>query len=168
MEDHRIATNALLAKIVDPSVAADIEVGIYNWTIQFATEYKIIKNWNNRFFMSVYSDKARSVLVNLDETSYINNSRLKQRLAEHEFQPNEIPFMNPQSLYPEIWRDNIDRKIKREETVYEEKPVAMTDQFKCGKCKKRECVFQEKQLRSCDEPMTLFITCINCGNRWKI
>ena len=51
--------------------------------------------------------------------------------------------------------------------MYEEKEEAMTDQFKCGRCKSRKCTYYELQTRSADEGMTTFITCINCGNRWK-
>ena len=44
---------------------------------------------------------------------------------------------------------------------------AETDQFKCGKCHQRKCKYYQLQTRSADEPMTTFVTCVNCGNRWK-
>ena len=44
---------------------------------------------------------------------------------------------------------------------------ASTDQFKCGKCKQRKCTYFQLQTRSADEPMTTFVTCVNCNNRWK-
>ena len=44
---------------------------------------------------------------------------------------------------------------------------AETDQFKCGKCYQRKCKYYQLQTRSADEPMTTFVTCVNCGNRWK-
>jgi len=44
---------------------------------------------------------------------------------------------------------------------------AATDEFKCYKCQKRQCTYYQLQTRSADEPMTTFITCLNCGNRWK-
>jgi transcription elongation factor S-II len=44
---------------------------------------------------------------------------------------------------------------------------AETDQFKCGRCGKRRCKYYQLQTRSADEPMTTFVTCVNCGNRWK-
>ena len=47
------------------------------------------------------------------------------------------------------------------------KKEAMTDQFECKRCKSRETAYYEVQTRSADEPMTIFITCLNCGNRWK-
>ena len=153
---------------MDPVTAADLEVGIYNWTITFSDEHSIIKNWKNPRFVSVYRNKATSTIANLDKNSYIQNSRLKERLDENEFMPHEIPFLQRHHMFPDRWKASIDKKLKRDEHVYEERPAAMTNQFKCGKCKKRDCVFQELQLRSCDEPMTLFITCLNCGNRWRI
>ncbi|KAF9938721.1 RNA polymerase II elongation factor [Modicella reniformis] len=48
-----------------------------------------------------------------------------------------------------------------------EEQQAETDMFKCGKCKGRKCRYYQMQTRSADEPMTTFVTCINCGNRWK-
>ena len=45
--------------------------------------------------------------------------------------------------------------------------TATTDQFQCGKCRQRKCQYYQMQTRSADEPMTTFVTCVNCGNRWK-
>ena len=42
-----------------------------------------------------------------------------------------------------------------------------TDQFQCGKCKQRKTTFFQLQTRSADEPMTTFVTCVVCSNRWK-
>ena len=50
---------------------------------------------------------------------------------------------------------------------YELKPEAMTNVFKCRKCNSRSCSYYEVQTRSADEPMTQFITCLNCNNRWR-
>lgn len=44
---------------------------------------------------------------------------------------------------------------------------ATTDQFKCGKCKKRQCTYYQMQTRSADEPLTTFVQCVACGNRWR-
>ena len=42
-----------------------------------------------------------------------------------------------------------------------------TDMFTCGKCKAKECTYTQLQTRSADEPMTTFVYCMACGNRWK-
>jgi len=42
-----------------------------------------------------------------------------------------------------------------------------TEMLKCGKCKKKDCTYNQLQTRSADEPMTTFVLCNACGNRWK-
>lgn len=153
---------------LDKNVCEQIETGVYNWTVEYATVHNIVRNWKNHCFAAIYRSKAQSVVTNLDATSYVGNTRLIERLKSAEFKPGDIAYLAPENTFPEKWRECLDVKMKHSETVFEEKPSAMTDKFKCGKCKKRECSYREVQLRSADEPMTLFITCINCGHRWKI
>uniref|UniRef100_A0A8C1KGT4 Transcription elongation factor A (SII), 3 n=1 Tax=Cyprinus carpio TaxID=7962 RepID=A0A8C1KGT4_CYPCA len=42
-----------------------------------------------------------------------------------------------------------------------------TDLLQCGKCRKKNCTYNQVQTRSADEPMTTFVLCNECGNRWK-
>ncbi|XP_051915498.1 transcription elongation factor A protein 2 isoform X2 [Hippocampus zosterae] len=42
-----------------------------------------------------------------------------------------------------------------------------TDMFVCKKCQGRDCTYTQVQTRSADEPMTTFVLCNECGNRWK-
>uniref|UniRef100_A0A8D0GSY6 Transcription elongation factor A3 n=1 Tax=Sphenodon punctatus TaxID=8508 RepID=A0A8D0GSY6_SPHPU len=44
----------------------------------------------------------------------------------------------------------------------------VTDLFQCSKCKKKNCSYNQVQTRSADEPMTTFVLCNECGNRWKV
>lgn len=39
--------------------------------------------------------------------------------------------------------------------------------FTCGRCKSTKTTSTQKQTRSADEPMTVFVLCMNCGKRWK-
>jgi len=144
----------------------DLEIGIYNWAIEFADENDIVKNWANDRFKNVYLNKAMSVVSNL-MPEYIGNRKLFDRLKDKEFKPHDIPFMKPENIFPERWRQVIDNRQKKEQHMFEDKPEAMSDLIVCGKCKKKQCVYKEIQIRSCDEPMTLFISCLNCGNRWR-
>lgn len=147
----------------------ELERGIYNWTINFASEKSVIKNWENPIFRHIYFDKVRSVVANMDQYSYVDNQRLYSRLCdEKEFAPRDIAFMSPDNMFPERWREIMDIKLKREQNLGEFQRTAKTDAFKCSRCKKRECDYYERQTRSADEPMTLFITCLNCNNSWKM
>ena len=39
--------------------------------------------------------------------------------------------------------------------------------FTCKKCKSKKTVYHQMQTRGADEPMTNFITCIDCKHQWK-
>jgi transcription elongation factor S-II len=39
--------------------------------------------------------------------------------------------------------------------------------FTCARCKSVKTTSTQKQTRSADEPMTVFVLCLNCGKRWK-
>ena len=115
----------------------------------------------------IYINKSRSLYTNLKTDSYIKNTKLLTRVKNKKIDLDNIAFMSYQALFPEHWKKLLDEKFKREKVMYEDKAEAMTDQFKCGRCKSRKCTYYELQTRSADEGMTTFITCINCGNRWK-
>lgn len=169
MEDPRqkIVDMVKSASGLDDINSKDLEIGIYNWCIDTADNYQIIKNWKNPRFTRMYLEKARSVINNLDNQSYLSNKKLLDRIKEKEFFPHELAYMKPENVFPERWRDAVEKLVKKYETAYENKAIVTTDMFKCGKCKKRECTYFEMQTRASDEGMTIFIRCINCGNSWR-
>ena len=59
------------------------------------------------------------------------------------------------------------RKANMEEALTQKPVHSATDIFKCGKCKQRKTTYYQMQTRSADEPMTTFVTCLVCENRWK-
>jgi DNA-directed RNA polymerase subunit M/transcription elongation factor TFIIS len=164
-----VVINYLTEKIgMKEELAKDLETGIYNWSLKTADSYNIPKIWSDKIFMNIYTNKGRSVLINIDKDSYIGNSRLLQRIRDEEFKPHDLPFMDCTNIFPERWTEILDLRFKQEQNFYDSKQVAKTDMFKCGKCKKRECSYYELQIRSADESSTIFVTCLNCGNRWRI
>ena len=75
--------------------------------------------------------------------------------------------MTHQEMNPERWNELIQIKIKKDKAKYEENMEAATDTFTCNKCKQKKCTYYQMQTRSADEPMTTFVSCLNCGARWK-
>jgi DNA-directed RNA polymerase subunit M/transcription elongation factor TFIIS len=153
---------------LDEDSARDMEIGVFNHSLAKADEKRVAKNWRNPRFRSIYESKARSVVCNVDPNGYVGNMRLLKRLHEGEFKPHDIAFMEPGNMFPERWRHALDAKLQRDEYITNARPAAMTDQFRCGRCKKRECSYMELQTRSCDEPASIFVQCHCCGNRWRI
>jgi transcription elongation factor S-II len=150
------------------SISNDIEKGIYNKTIKFADEKNIIKKWENTIFTQMYKQFAIQVFTNLSKEAYVKNVRLFDRLISGEFHPYELATMDAQYLFPEHWKPFIDEKSKRDRVLFEINKEMATDEYKCSRCQKRECSFYQLQTRSADEPMTTFVTCLNCGKRWKM
>ena len=144
----------------------ELENSIYNYSINKLTEITNSKI-DNDLLKKIYINKARSLYSNIKPDSYIKNKKLLQKINDKKINIVELPNMNSQELFPEHWKKIIDEKYNRDKLLYESKQESMTDQFKCSRCKKRECTYYELQTRSADESMTTFITCVPCGNRWK-
>jgi transcription elongation factor S-II len=165
----RTIVRSIIAQQCRPLSAREqdlLERGIYNYTLEHAGKHKVRRVWENPEMHHLYKINSQRVISNLDEKSYIQNSRLLKRLRDKEFSPQDIAAMSYSDLYPEKWGDLIERTMKREAKMLEVDKSSATDMFKCGKCKKRECTYYEYQTRSADEPMTQFIRCLNCNNRW--
>ena len=149
--------------------AKDLEIGVYNATIDYASANKISLSWMSELFQEAYMSKARSIYGNLSSDSYIQNNNLMHRLKDRDFLPHELPFITRESLFPEAWHDIITKEQLRTKEAYEIKQAAMTDQIKCGTCLKKgwksRITYFEKQIRSADEPITTFYKCHTCGSR---
>ena len=150
----------LLSSVLDNSKAKILEKAIFDYTKEISKKRNLSANWNNELFMKIYVNKCRSIYSNITNKS-------NKDMVKHIKNVELLPKMSFQELYPKIWKTLLDDKYRRDKCLYEEKQEAMTDQFRCSRCKSRECTYYELQTRSADEAMTTFITCINCGNRWK-
>ena len=150
----------LLLKVKTQKNAINLEKGIFNWSIQEANNRKVIKKWDNIHFVRIYLDKLKSIYVNLNE-------KILSDLFKNIIKAQQIAYMSHQELDYSRWEKLIQANNKKTENKYETNIVASTDTFKCRKCHSNQCTYYQMQTRSADEPMTTFVTCINCGNRWK-
>ena len=148
-------------------LSRNIEKQLYNVCIKQAKDKCMIRKWTNIIFKELYISKIRSFYSNLNSDSYIQNINFKDKIVNGTIKVDDIGKLSVYDIYPENWTELLDKKIKRDKLKYEMKPQAMTDHFKCRKCNSRSCSYYEVQTRSADEPMTQFISCLECGNRWK-
>lgn len=154
--------------------ACDAEIGAFNAAVSHARQSGVPCSWDNCRFRVVYDHKARGLASNLDARSYVGNVGLHGRVSASEgcpppeLAPHDVALLPRNLVFPERWRDVVNTKLQRDAYISSARPKAMTDQFKCARCKQRECSYVELQTRSCDEPATLFIQCIPCGHRWRI
>lgn len=113
-----------------------------------------------------YKAKIRSFFVNLKDK---NNPGLREGVVSGDLPIHRFCKMTSQEMASEerkaanskIMEDNLFKALGAGEVQAE------TDAFQCGRCKQRKCRYRQAQTRSADEPMTTFVTCTVCNNRWK-
>ncbi|XP_071711157.1 transcription elongation factor TFIIS-like [Rutidosis leptorrhynchoides] len=110
--------------------------------------------------------KYRSIMFNVKDPK---NPDFRRKILLGHLKPERILELTPEEMASdERQKQNV--KIKEKALFDCERggpPKATTDQFRCGRCGKRKCTYYQLQTRSADEPMTTFVTCVNCDNHWK-
>lgn len=141
--------------------SSNVEKCIFNYSVQEATSKKIIRKWDNIQFVQIYTDRMRTILLNLK-----NNEEFKQKvITEKEY--DYLTKITHQEICPKKWNELIIQKMKRDDSKFSQKIEAMTDIYTCRKCGSKRSTFYELQTRSADESMTIFIRCIDCGTQMK-
>jgi len=149
----------LNVKIKDSEISSIIEQGIFDYAIKEAGIQKVVKKWNNPTFVDIYTTRLRSINENLDS--------IIPQLNDGILNFDTLAFITHQEIKPDQWATLIKEKSVKDLNLFEDNSEAATDTFTCYKCRTKKCTFYQLQTRSADEPMTTFVTCINCGFRWK-
>lgn len=144
--------------------AAEVEHAIYN-------AFR-----NNR---KAYMDKARSISFNLKKNTKLAVSLLLGQMeasAMVQMSAEELASDDARKTRQTVAQKLIDSKRLDWEQANESKineqcgitgDLLQASLFTCGRCKSVKTTSTQKQTRSADEPMTVFVLCLNCGKRWK-
>lgn len=110
--------------------------------------------------------KYRSIIFNIKDPQ---NPDFRRKVLLGDIEPHAITELTPEDMASDA-RQIQNEKIKEKALFNSQRegpPKASTNEFTCGRCKKKETTYYQLQTRSADEPMTTFVTCVNCNNRWK-
>jgi DNA-directed RNA polymerase subunit M/transcription elongation factor TFIIS len=155
LKDKLATTNDTLVRNTEKSV--------FNYAIKECRNKKIICKWDKSSFVTIYIDRLRTVIANL------NCNDILEMLQNGKLSPSEYVFMSHQEINPERWEEAIKKKTIKDDNKFNVKLEASTDLFTCPRatCKSKKCTYYELQTRSADEPMTIFVTCLDCGKNFK-
>ncbi|XP_025030185.1 transcription elongation factor A protein 3 isoform X2 [Python bivittatus] len=113
-----------------------------------------------------YRNRVRSRISNLKDPK---NPGLRRNVLCGAIPPALIAKMTAEEMASDELKEL--RNAMTQEAIREHQMAktggTTTDLFQCGKCKKKNCTYNQVQTRSADEPMTTFVLCNECGNRWK-
>lgn len=113
-----------------------------------------------------YKNRVRSRIANLKDAK---NPTLRTNFRIGAISASRLATMTAEEMANDEIK-NLREKFKKEAINDAQLATVQgtkTDLLKCGKCKKRNCTYNQIQTRSADEPMTTFVLCNECGNRWK-
>jgi transcription elongation factor S-II len=157
-----------LGSVLSTQDLVKLELAILQSAMTDSTNKQVFKHFDNSLFQTVYMQSLRRFIGNLDPNSYVKNAFLLKKIIQKDLTIDNLATMNIMDYSPTLYTELNDRMLLREKQQLEGNKALATDLFKCGRCHKRECTYYELQTRSADEPMTKFISCLNCGNHWRM
>ena len=164
-EEFRFKIKNKLNDIIDnDKMSSNMEKGIFNYSLKEAGNKKVVKKWDNPYFVQIYMDRLRSILYNLTKLGSV----LLEQLKNDSIKAQDVAFMTHYEMSPEKWKTMLLLKSVKDKGKFETNIEASTDTFTCRKCRGNKTTYYQLQIRSADEPATTFINCIDCGNKWKI
>jgi DNA-directed RNA polymerase subunit M/transcription elongation factor TFIIS len=150
-------------------IATEFELYMLKALIERAIKEGIDVDWSNRTFWNMYRSRAITLYENLKGAgSYVqNNQSLIEKIKAGELDLKQVAEMTSMDLCPSRWKDAIEKIIEQEKKLYSSNQSASIF-MRCSSCKKTtKCDYYQLQTRSADEPMTTFVTCLECDKRWK-
>nr|KAF6445330.1 transcription elongation factor A3 [Molossus molossus] len=135
--------------------------GLAGWPLTMPHIYQELKSTDMK-----YRNRVRSRISNLKDP---RNPGLRRNVLSGAISTGLIAKMTAEEMASDELREL--RNAMTQEAIREHQMAktggTTTGLFQCKKCKKKNCTYNQVQTRSADEPMTTFVLCNECGNRWK-
>lgn len=131
----------------------EVEAAILNRCVADAQAWLIDIDWET----TAFREMVRSRAVSLYPYRHLIPSMGVQEFAKS----------SPVDQCPDRWRDILQKALEKDKAKYSKKVTANIEMF-CRSCRRKtKCDYYQVQTRSADEPMTTFVTCLECDTKWK-
>lgn len=147
-------------------MGTNVEKGVLNQTIQVFAKIDCVPSFENPHFVRMYKNIALNLLALIKNPK----TNIIPRLLSKELKTFELAHLPPDVIWPDGPYAQLAKKMRDEERARDASvmnQMAPIGMFKCSKCKSERTTYYQLQTRSADEPMTTFVTCLNCYKRWK-
>jgi transcription elongation factor S-II len=117
-----------------------------------------------------YLNRAKAIASNLQDKK---NTEFRNTVLEGRLNAKELSLMDVKSMAS---ADLQSKRLMMEKDAFNSMRSDWNDlhtpvgigMYTCENCKGQRTTSKEIQLRGADEPMTIFIRCVECGNEWRI
>lgn len=150
-------------------LAKEMEHALLQRSIRECTDLGVDVGWSSPIFCNHYRGRCLHMYENLKgKFGYVKNpTEWKTRLLSGETSPTQLSEFSPMELHSGRWKEQVEKQIEKDKHLYENSGNASIYLY-CSICKKKsKCDYYQMQTRSADEPMTTFVTCLECDKRWK-
>ena len=72
--------NKLFEMIENERISENIEKGVFNFSIQKATQVNIVRKWDNSNFVRIYVDRLKSVYINLKKNPELRGNIKEKKI----------------------------------------------------------------------------------------
>jgi len=154
----------------DLKSSTNVEISIFNKTIVNAEKDNTPLNWKSKQFRQLYAFIFRKIIANLTYTPNANDLLLK--IESKQIKATDLVNMTNDELYPEMAEKHRHRRAHYSELVRKADALKTSGEvncmYPCIRCKSKYVDYTERQTRSADEPMTIFLRCLKCEKRWRM
>ena len=154
--------------IQDSEISKQLEESLLHVVSDQAIKENMDIDWANKVFWNMYRSKAIFIYENINPESYVQNTEnWLGKLKSGEISIRSFAEMTAAEICPQRWKEAIEKQIEIEKKLQSKNSSASIFMW-CSRCKKKtKCDYYQMQTRSADEPMTTFMTCLECDRRWK-
>lgn len=162
---YRNNVKKMLLEVLSKNIASEEQEIAKEIAIEIELKmYEVLKEG------SKYINRGKAIVSNISDEK---NQEFKRNILDSIISPSQLVTMDVKDMLNSILKNeraiterNMFESIRSD--WHDEHLQVAEGMHTCENCKSKKTTSKEIQMRGADEPMTLFIRCVDCGNEWKL